>query len=175
MNKIRVFHGTSYEQAENISKVGFMPQHSNWYVSDKDSVYFSYDLKDEEEAIRFAIEAGQISAALNHSQSTTISLFCFEIDKNEIAEYVDCSCENMDDIALEIPLKYLQNKPIKRIDYENQFVPNLGLLYLVGLSEDYLNVSRLSKQEKDMISSWNKVLNTSIWDMKSDLMYEIYN
>lgn len=174
---MKIYHGTSFENGQSILKNGWNTNNQNWYVSNNDCVYFYYSSRDNEDflgdkhLIFKALESAQITAALKHSQSTSLYVFSIEIDEEEIEDLKDYSCENMDSVALEIPIEVLLNKKIEYQLYENVFCPSLSLMYLNSIYLPYLNVSSLSSTEQHLINNWNMMDINGVSDFLLDNLY----
>lgn len=150
---VRVYHGTSYENGQSILKNGFNPESRTWDVSLDDCMYFAYDLEEESYAKAMAIDEARITAALNHSSYTGIYVFSIEVDESIIEEYGDSSCENMSDIAIELPLEIANQYTLKYELIENMFIPSLGLVYLANANINYLNLSKLTDCEYELLQN----------------------
>ncbi len=148
-------HGTSYESIENIRLYGFKinPFDRTWNVSDDRMLYLRElttedPYEDPEEALRYCIENGQITAAFQGSLSTTIGIIRLDIDDTKICidDYIepDDSCEGMDD-CFQIQIEDLVNLigagviTVHLQYHENSFIPYLRPFYLKGLRTEYLN------------------------------------
>lgn len=95
------FHGTTMENAISMITAGFSKQTETvWNCSDPDNLYLvreDYDGDEEGSGLRFAAEAGQISAAYFGSRYSDIAILEFEIPQYMLDEaYVadDCSTDN---------------------------------------------------------------------------------
>ncbi|MBO5435898.1 hypothetical protein J6A31_08900 [bacterium] len=88
-----LYHGTNFEAAQDIIKNGFCSKNLIWSCSDENMTYLVHDK--HECALNFAIEAGQIAAAHNGSNSTSVAVFRITLDEDEVLP--DISCPNMDD------------------------------------------------------------------------------
>lgn len=159
---MKIYHGTSKENAKNILKNGFSTDKHNWYPSLNDVAYFYFagesknynDLSDYD-AKMMAVENGKTAAALGKSQSSDIYVLSLEVDDsfcNE--EFGDYSCEGKSEDALEIPISIIKDKMIEVEVFKNTFVPSLSLIYLSGLSKNpYLNQSQLTDLELQILSN----------------------
>lgn len=166
---MRIYHGTSYEFGQNIISHGFQPVMHTWDVSMEDCIYFYYPKYiDEEEAREYAIENAQITAALNHSNSPHLFLFSIEIDESMIDDFLDYSCENMSDYALEIPIEFLKHQKIEYEKVVGRFFPSLSLAYLAPLNKDYLNTTKLSVQEEELL--YNPAMCEALGDVYMNLI-----
>lgn len=154
---MKIYHGTSKENAKNILKNGFSTDKHNWYPSFNDVVYFYFTKEgmDDLETKRKAMENGRIAAALGKSNSPDIYVLSIEIDDCfSDEEYRDYSCEGMSEDALEIPISIIKEKVIEVDVFKNTFVPSLSLIYLSGLSKNpYLNQSQLTDLELQILSN----------------------
>lgn len=167
---MKIYHGTSYENAQNILKNGWNPEKKVWNTSDNDCVYFYYSSgngeeffgQEDEYLIQRALESAQITAAINHSTSSSLYVLSIDIDEKYIEDLKDYSCDGMSDVALEIPVAILRNKKIEYQVFENTFCPSLGLMYLKELRHDLLNVSCLTSYEQTLLKMLIKTETSSI-------------
>ena len=169
---MKIYHGTSYENGQNILKNGWNPKNKVWNVSNDDCVYFYYSSGDKKELgqeddilIEMALQSAQIAAATNHSNSTSLYVFSIDIDDSELECLKDYSCDNMSNVALEIPVEILKNKKIEYKIYKNVFCPSLSLVYLsfLNINQGYLNVSNLTSSEDSLLSQLKSSNLEGIW------------
>ena len=136
MGKVKVFHGTSAENAKDILENGFKTNYSNWVCSEPNTVYvWNYDkfvgeeTKEYEddylsEIKRYAFESGQVSASLQKSNSPFISVLEFEIDEDLLND--DNSCELMDYASAVLVYdlnKLIQIKEVNIVEHKFKFQP----------------------------------------------------
>lgn len=140
MKKVKVFHGTSAENAKDILENGFTNDIRNWNPSEPNTVYVWNSDKImehedwEQQPIQNAFESAQISAALQKSNSPYVVVFEFEIDEDELVD--DTSCTNMDDascINIEILNQLIKNKEVVLKEYIFQYAPMLTIFHVAGL------------------------------------------
>lgn len=153
-------HGTSAENARHIlgnPSVGKFSTFAGeldkdfttiWNCSDDNMIYVrDVDAREfDGDALRYAIESGQIAAAKQHSLSKDIAVFIFKIEDEELAEKLfeeDHSCQNMDG-CYQINRDDLQNAIVAgKINctvrfYHDCFKPYLAPFYLTfAASSDY--------------------------------------
>lgn len=176
---MKIYHGTSYENAQNILRNGWdtLTYPKTWTVSATNHIYFYYDRDDEGEdetrdiqLMRQALESAMITAALHHSSSKDLCVFCVDLDltEDEITSLKDCSCPGMDDVALEVPIWMLRGKTFEYRIFENVFIPSATLLYLASLNFDYLHIELLNQEEKSLLE-FSKY-NTKLYEVQEYLL-----
>lgn len=157
---MHIYHGTTLENARKIQASGWLRSEDSssiptWNCSDKHCVYFAYDKENEREAARLAFECGQIAAAIQRSDESSIVLFRMEIPEemlDHLEDYLDYSCDNMSFCALEIPEELVEEckEKIEMIEIDHSFVPSLSLAYLSNMTKNgYLNLDSLTSVEMD--------------------------
>lgn len=95
---MKFFHGTDEASAQRIIKNGFAdrPQETLWTCSNNEKLYVVSSKHDD--AIRLALNAGQIAAAIKNQQTKKIYIFEFKITDPAISDEFleeDDSCRNM--------------------------------------------------------------------------------
>lgn len=184
-----VYHGTTVENARKINENGWLRKENDssiptWNCSDPLSIYFAYSNEDEREAARLALECGQIAAAIQRSNESSIILFRMEVPEEMLEsfdDYLDFSCENMSSCALEIPEEIVERykKNIEMIEIDHAFVPSLSLAYLSNLTKnEYLNLDSLTSVEMDCFedtyfSAACQDLDMYLLDFGASQLYEI--
>lgn len=174
------FHGTSYENAENIKTNGFCPKQKIWSVSHPDKTYIVKDNPEyPEESLQFAFDAAVTAAAELNSQSTSVCIF--KMDANEYAEEFiepDSSCANMYN-CYQIDTKKL-NELVKQkhirlsIGYaEGAYNKHLRALYLISTNTDNLNMSSLDYLLRKTILQL-KNADSGYFDAIYDILYPGY-
>lgn len=186
---MHIYHGTTLENARKIQASGWLRSEDSssiptWNCSDKHCVYFAYDKENEREAARLAFECGQIAAAIQRSNESSIVLFRMEIPEemlDHLEDYLDYSCDNMSFCALEIPEELVEEckEKIEMIEIDHSFVPSLSLVYLATLSRNsYINLDPLTEVEMDCIedtyfSAACQDLDAYLMDFGASRLYEI--
>lgn len=163
---MKIYHGTSYEQAQKILNEGFQNVPTNWEVSLENETCFHYDREDEDYARIAAIDSGRIAAALNHSKSEDIYVISIDIDESLIDKYPDLSCDNSYLYALAIPHKILCNFELNFERISKAFVPSLSLSYLFSVYEN-INKQLLTDLEYEILES------KTARNLFSGLIYEV--
>lgn len=155
---MKFFHGTTETFAKNILENGFRserPTLTTWKVSDYGCLYVISAA--EEDPIRFAIDAGRITAAKFGEQNRNIYVFEFDIQDKEVANSAlneDLSCRNMyhcftlnsdnlDELIAsgEIKMTYTVYDA-----YKPMFRP----FYLAGVSLEYM---QFSEEDKELLEA----------------------
>lgn len=186
---MHIYHGTTLENARKIQASGWLRSEDSssiptWNCSDKHCVYFAYDKENEREAARLAFECGQIAAAIQRSNDSSIVLFRMEIPEemlDHLEDYLDYSCDNMSFCALEIPEELVEEckEKIEMIEIDHSFVPSLSLAYLSNMTKNgYLNLDSLTSVEMDCFedTSFSAVcqdLEMYLLDFGASRLYEI--
>ena len=143
-------HGTTPSNAHTIALAGFgtagTGTNTVWNCSDETVTYFRELPKDLDErniAIDACIENGQITAAIQGSNSKQIAIITVDIPEDIAEEIVsqDNSCENMEDCSQIDNYglnKYIISGNIKvHADFYNDaYMPLLRPIYLQGLIEN---------------------------------------
>lgn len=142
------YHGTSLESAKNIMKCGFCNIVKTWQCSQSDKLYtVAADDKfyDNNEAVLLALEAGQIAAAVQGSNETSVAVFEFDIADDIAEDYFlpDVSCENMDgcwcidtDTLNKLIKEHKINMRVKVL--QDAYTPYLRIMYLAYLENTYI-------------------------------------
>lgn len=142
------YHGTSLESAKNIMKYGFCTPRKTWWCSESNKIYIvaaDDKIRDCNEAVLFALEEGQIAAAVQGSSETSIAVFEFDIPENIADEELlpDISCENMEgcwcidaDTLNELSKEHKINMRVKIL--QDAYTPYLRVLYLTHLNPTYV-------------------------------------
>ena len=145
------YHGTSLQAANSILKTGFNNVTTIWSCSVPTNTYLiqaDSDYYDKNEALMFAIEAGQIASAMTDTHDTDIVVFEFEMSDETADDNLlpDTSCEGSDGCWC-IPDKTL-NKLIqigavkmRTKCLKNMYIPYLRAFYLANLSKTYLTLN----------------------------------
>lgn len=152
---VRMYHGTSMENAKKILKYGFSDEKDTiWNVSDPEMVYLAEEQNPEEcdddfdsyitDSKLTAIEAGQIAAAWFNSKSSDTVVFEFEVPEEVIGLFEDDdSCENaygccqVNALELNDLISKGQIK-VKMHILHGSYIPYLRIFYLNNLSRIYL-------------------------------------
>ena len=161
----KLYHGTTFENYKSILEIGFKPQNESWGCSDNQFMYFynpenflkHEECDDMENAKDMSIiragENARITGALQKSISEKVIILEIEIDDEFIEN--DGSCENME-LASQVDIDNLDTGMITKL-YSVDFLPNLSLLYLVGVSNnDYFN-NTLSYMENTILQSFSGI------------------
>lgn len=142
------YHGTSLESAKNIMRYGFCNTIKTWQCSQADKIYMVaaddrfYDCS---EAVLFALEAGQIAAAVQGSNETSVAVFEFDISDDIAEDYFlpDVSCESMDgcwcintDTLNKLIKEHKINMRVKVL--QDAYTPYLRIMYLAYLKNTYV-------------------------------------
>ena len=156
----KLFHGTTVENLRRIREIGFgCPCDGQiWTVSDRDTTYFYHDEEDIHEAMRRAIENGQIACAIQDSKYDAVGLICLTVLDSDMELFEeDYSCDYMDDIAVNIDNDVLNNL-IDGGHIEIEFIEtpayssSLRPFYLTALYTGiYLNKSKLSDEFLEIV------------------------
>lgn len=159
--KLKLYHGTSFENYLRIMKEGFNPKNSTFWCSEDHYIYFynpkqfikegesETKQKSEERARQYASDNAKITAALNKSQSDKVIIFEITIDSKFITP--DDSCENMS-LACKVNIDDLELSNVSGLYYAD-FAYNMSLIYLLGMrNNDYINLS-LTKYEESLMDA----------------------
>jgi hypothetical protein len=182
MRKVKVFHGTSAENAKDILENGFKTNYSNWVCSEPNTIYvWNYDkfvegetceVDDFSEIKRYAFGSAQIIAALQNSNSPFISVLEFEIDEDLLED--DTSCEGMSYASSTLVYnvnKLMQIKEINIIEHKFEYQPMFRIFYLAGLITQELSnlCDYFSEKEIELIKMVSKA---DYWFDELDEMHE---
>lgn len=152
-----MLHGTSYENAENILKEGFQDVEKTWYISNEEKAYFidpsiiikenpkEYENYAKEDALYYANEQGQITAAIQKSNfdSTIVLELIFE-DFNFYKNFEpdsSCECSYSKEINLDILNQEIQKGKVKFKIWSFDFLSSGRILYLFGLKDNLENLT----------------------------------
>lgn len=173
------FHGTSYENALNILRDGFLDEPDRiWTCSNDDKMYFRD--ADSEDAKFLCIESGKITAAYTDSNSTLIALIIMEMS-DELADEImeeDDSCENMYD-SYQIDLvdlrKYILSNDIgiKIQMYADCYIPYLRPFYLTNITERYMYIEDDTLKRAINIIARSDTFIDEIYEFSDELSDEI--
>lgn len=142
----KFIHGTDYESALDIVRNGFRSDKSTIWTCSNANMLYVRDA-DDEEAEYLTIEAGQIAAAYNGSNSTCIGIIVIEMS-DRLADKIiedDISCENTDgcyQIFIEDLMEHLKKGNIRVTAkiYGKAYVPYMRAFYLSNLSSNYMQI-----------------------------------
>lgn len=145
---MRIFHGTTFNDAINILKHGFKKTNKIWEASRENKIYFFEPTKMQEiehenveggieYCLRKGFEAAQIASAIKKESKTCICVLEVEIDE----EYVenDSSCDDYGydmyelSAAVQIDIDNIKFGRIKKVYVSNNFYPSIGGLYIKDL------------------------------------------
>lgn len=127
----RLFHGTTFDNYQNILKNGFGGR-TVWHCSDSEATY-GYDASkfedDEYECISNAFSNAQVAAATHNYAGTKLVVLELHVDDKLV--YDDESCPGMADIASVVDNQNLTLDNIKAVYIsEDGYNPALKLFYI---------------------------------------------
>lgn len=140
-----IYHATPLENLFHILEHGLATNHQKvWDCSRNDCLYFwaypespeyvESDLIRQQQCLDYAIQNGQIAAAVHESQHKKLGILVYDFNSEELDEYADTSCYNMDG-SLEIPICDIDLSKLRYfITSEDVYEPKLSPFYLTSLS-----------------------------------------
>lgn len=156
------YHGTTMENAKSILKEGFNSESAVWECSDPLATYFyRSDINDTpKEGLKLAIENAQIASAVSGVQDTSVAVIVADIP-DSVPAYPDRSCENMENVAVEIETELLnlgidcRKIKISMLIFPETYCPGMRFFYLKDLS--FLELSDFSDFEFELIQTLSQI------------------
>jgi hypothetical protein len=183
---MKLFHGTTIENALAIVQNGFSYEKSNWNCSESKTYFFTsqhfkeeFGLETDEEVMDYALqEAFQqslIGLALENPQDYRGAVLVFDTDlmNNQDLIEPDLSCPNMGDRAVELANPDMQGLVAVYVMTESLSAYRLFTLASLRMN-DYLKEVELNSMEQQLVDSIAKSRDvlSSAYEITSQLSYE---
>lgn len=135
-------------------------QNMYFYCADETEPEECYDENNEpistsvHESIDQALGNASISAAMHHSQSSTLDVMIIAVPDDELDSLIDMTYMAPEN-SYQIPIERIENGQYEMFVYqaENAYIPSAAILYLPGISMQCLNQKLLSEDELALLNA----------------------